>query len=236
MTAQPKQRGGLMERLFPTQPQAAHKARSKIAELQALLDEAGLTRKEVGKLKTAKLSPKAKALIEDVNARVDEMLSTIVESPSEGLRGKILQAIIAEVAGGAAEEALIEDVPLEEMAVDEDAELPPMDDETKEFILEAMLQIKSLAKDNNQLTEDMGEMVKAMTDMARAFKSIKEDGDTFKRGLARLDALERKQMERPRFAARAFETEVDLPDAIANEIKSSTDAGTKTELGVRVKS
>jgi hypothetical protein len=194
-----------------------------LEDVRDKLDSEGVARKEFD-------HKRVKGLVEDLQARIVELLSEITDD--EGKRDAISNTIISELMGTATE--VVEELPMEEMADTEDDDASPIPLEEMRELTET---VKALALDNAAREEEMNEVAKATIEALTILKELApltENAKEIVGVVERMAALEKQLGETPRsVASKPKFTIKDIEDAK----KSLEDGGEpqKTVLGVRVK-
>jgi hypothetical protein len=187
-----------------------------IEGMTAALDKSGLERKEFD-------SKKVKGLVEEMQARIMEILGELTDD--EAKKTALANTIAAELMGTAAE-VVDETVPVEEMQDEEN----PEEEQLPQVMMELGLQVKALAQESTDVQNEMKELIPAVVDIAHAFTVKEQEVEALE---ARLLKIEKLMALTPRAASTAKETAVDNA-AVKNEIDKSL-RGQKTVLGIPVK-
>jgi myosin heavy subunit len=190
---------------------------------RAALDNAGVVRKEFD-------TKKVKGLVEDMQARIMEILGELTDD--EAKRTALANTIAAELMGTATE-VVDETMPVEEMQdnPEEDEEQMPMQ------MMELTEQVKALASEANDVQDEMKELIPAfieMTGIVKELAPLASKAQEFDALVGRMEKMEKLMALAPRPASTDKQTVIEN-----TELKAEIDKGlrgTQKVLGLEVKS
>jgi len=211
-------RRNLFEKLLGKAPMGELEA--AIEGVKTALDKSGLERKELN-------VPKVKGLVEEMQARIMEILGELTDDETK--RQALANTIAAELMGTATE--VVEELPVEVMQDDEDEE-----DDAPVAVMELTAQVKALAEEANTVQDEMKQLIPAfieMTGIVKELAPLAQKAEAFDTLTERMVKVEKLLALTPRPASTAKDTVVENT-AIANEIDKSL-RGEKTVLGLPVK-
>jgi hypothetical protein len=207
-------RRNLFEKLLGKGP--VNELEAAIEGMKTALDKSGLERKEFD-------SMKVKGLVEEMQARIMEILGELTDD--EAKKTALANTIAAELMGTATE-VVDETMPMEEMQDGQN----PEDEQMPQVMMELGEQVKALAQESTDVQNEMKELIPAVVDIAHAFTVKEQEVEALE---ARLLKIEKLMALTPRPASTAKETAVENA-TVKNEIDKSL-RGQKTVLGIPVK-
>lgn len=214
-----KDRRNLWEKFIGKDP--ASELDAAMEGVRVALDKSGLERKELD-------VQKVKGLLEDTHEAIAAKIGELTDDAEKV--DAITNYIISELMGTATE--IVDDIPMEEMADEEDDEDEPMPG----VVMELTEQVKALAQEANDVQDEMKEFIPAFIEMAGVVKELAplaQKATVLDDLTARMEKMEKLVAMTPRAASTAKETAVDKA-VIKREIDKSL-RGEKTVLGVKVK-
>lgn len=215
-----------LERLFGNKA-----VKRQLEALQKILEDQGIAKKE--------LSNQTKAIMEDLIAKVDDLLSEFTDKPQEDLRNRLIATVMGALAS-AESEAPSEEAPEEELPPEEimqDGEEDEEDEEEEEGIPAAFAkmydEVLRVAEESADTYKAMAEFIPVFTDAVKMLEDVLPVIPKLGNLSERMAVIEKQFAGRPRIASRDIDTVVSDEDAE----KQLTEGlrGKKTVFGHEVK-
>jgi cytochrome P450 len=187
----------------------ADEVNQSLAQLEALLDKAGVAKKSVRKLHNGKFNKTAvKGMLEDLQVDIAEVLAPLSDNIPEDLVQNIISMVIAALADAGSDAPTEEAEDVEDVAEDEDILLETMmdDEEDDEELTKAVAQLADEVRGTHEfmaeLTDALLPALKAVTTLAPLVRKADEI-ETLKK---QVSAIQKAIGGKPKRASEADET------------------------------